>query len=95
MRPEIHLFLKYLLSTHSGSGAVLSSGGTKVNDPNCKEASGCGKADRWAGGCDAVCGSLMKVFQNATWLPRISSYSAHGVAEGFLDRELCVGSRSG
>lgn len=30
--------------------------------PDCKEASGCGEADRGAGGCDAVCGSLMKVF---------------------------------
>lgn len=33
-----------------------------MNDAGGTEASGCGEADRWAGGCDAACGALIKVY---------------------------------
>lgn len=52
---EIHLFLKYSLGTHSGSGAVLGSGDAEVNesDPGSKEAS------VWGGGqVGRCCGAV-------------------------------------
>lgn len=57
-----NLFLKYLLSTHSGPGALLGSGHAKVDDLGCREASGNAEAERWAGGGDAVYGTLIKLY---------------------------------
>lgn len=58
----MYLFLKYLLGTHSGPGAVFGSGNAKVDDLGCREASGNGEANRWAGGGHAVYGTLIKVY---------------------------------
>lgn len=56
METEIHLFLRYCVGIHSGSGAVLGSGDAKVNelDSGCKETSVCGEAGGWAGDSDAA-----------------------------------------
>lgn len=63
MKTEIYLLLKYLLGTHSGPGAVLGSENAKVDDLGYRKASGSAReADRWAGGGDAVYGTLIKVY---------------------------------
>lgn len=93
METEIHLFLRYCVGIHSGSGAVLGSGDAKVNelDSGCKETSVCGEAGGWAGDNDAVWYSNQGV-------PRMPCgrqlLLCLGMAEGFPVRDLWAGSRS-
>ena len=90
MGTEIHLFLKYFVGIHSGSGAVLGSGDAKVNelDSGCKETSVCGEAGGRAGDSDAACDTLIKVYPECRVATRSQLLLCLGMAEGFPVRDL-------